>query len=58
VTSNELRRWLAGKGCTFQEGTKHTKVFCKTKVTILPRHGAKELPIGTVEAIKKQLGLK
>jgi mRNA interferase HicA len=58
VTSNQLRRWLAARGCTFEEGTKHAKVFHKDKATLLPRHGSKELPSGTVEGIKKALGLK
>jgi mRNA interferase HicA len=42
----------------FEEGTKHTKVFRKSKFTLLPRHGGKELPTGTVQGIKKKLGLK
>jgi len=58
VTSNQLKRWLASRGCTFEEGTKHTKVFWKGNATLLPRHGGKELPTGTVQGIKKQLGLK
>lgn len=58
VTSNELKRWLASRGCTFEEGTKHTKVFFKDMHTLLPRHGAKELPTGTVRGIKRDLGLK
>jgi mRNA interferase HicA len=52
-----LKRWLASRGCTFEEGTKHTKVFFKGKSTLLPRHGAKELPTGTVRGIRKELGL-
>ena len=58
MTANELRRWLAKEGCTFEEGTKHVKAFHKDKATLLPRHGSKELPTGTVEGIKKALGLK
>jgi mRNA interferase HicA len=58
VTSNELKRWLASRGCTFEEGTKHTKVLYKGKSTMLPRHGPKELPTGTVRGIRKALGLK
>jgi hypothetical protein len=42
----------------FEEGTKHTKVFRMGRFTLLPRHGGKELPTGTVEGIKKALGLK
>ena len=58
MTGNELKRWLASRGCTFEEGTKHTKVFFEGKYTLLPRHGAKELPTGTVRSIQKELGLK
>jgi mRNA interferase HicA len=58
VTSSELKRWLAARGCTFEEGTKHTKIFYQGKMTLLPRHGKKELPRGTVEGIKRKLGLK
>jgi mRNA interferase HicA len=58
MTAAQLRRWLTAKGCTFEEGAKHTKVFYRDKFTLLPRHGSKELPTGTVEGIKKALGLK
>jgi len=58
VTGNELKRWLAVRGCTFEEGAKHTKVFYKGRFTLLPRHGPKELKTGTVEGIKKRLGIK
>jgi mRNA interferase HicA len=58
VTSNQLKRWLAGRGCTFEEGSKHIRVFYRGRATLLPRHGSKELPTGTVEGIKKELGLK
>ncbi|HEV2687810.1 MAG TPA: type II toxin-antitoxin system HicA family toxin [Bryobacteraceae bacterium] len=58
MTSNELKRWLGAQGCTFEEGTKHTKVFYRGRFTLLPRHGRKELKTGTVEGIKKKLGLK
>jgi len=58
VTSNELKRWLASRGCTFEEGAKHTKVFYRGEWSLLPRHGAKELKTGTVEGIKRKLGLK
>jgi mRNA interferase HicA len=58
MTGSQLKRWLAAQGCTFEEGTRHTKVFYKGKFTLLPRHGSKELPTGTVQGIKKALGLK
>ena len=58
VIGNQLKRWLAARGCTFEEGSKHIKVFHGGKGTLLPRHGSKELPTGTVESIKRALGLK
>jgi len=53
-----LRRWLREKGCTFEDGSKHIKVFFKGRFTLLPRHASNELKTGTVEGIKKRLGLK
>ena len=50
--------WLKSRGCRFEEGTKHTKLFYRGKWTTLPRHGAAEVKTGTVEGIKKRLGLK
>ena len=50
VTGNQLKRWLAARGCT--------RVFHRGKGTLLPRHGSKELPTGTGESIKRALGLK
>jgi mRNA interferase HicA len=58
ATGNRLKRWLPARGCTFEEGSKHIKVFHRGKGTLLPRHGSKELPTGTVESIKRALGLK
>lgn len=62
VNSKELKRWLADKGCTFETkkgGGGHLIVKLADKKTDLPMHGhGKELKKGTVEGIKKQLGLK
>lgn len=58
MTGNEFKRWLASRGCTFEEGTKHTKVFYEGKCTLLPRHGSREMKTGTAEGVKKKLGLK
>jgi len=58
VTGNEFKRRLASRGCTFEEGTKHTKVLYKGKWTMLPRHGSQEVKTGTAEGIKRKLGLK
>ena len=57
MTHNEFRKWLAKQGATFEEGKRHTKVFLNGRLSVIPRHGRKELPTGTVEAIKKQLGI-
>lgn len=58
VNSNELKRWLAKQGATFQTGKgSHLKVYLNGRQSILPMHSA-ELKTGTVEGIKKQLGLK
>jgi mRNA interferase HicA len=54
-----LKRWLEKHGCSFgaQKGS-HLKVYFGGRQTVLPMHPKKELKTGTVEAIKKQLGLK
>jgi mRNA interferase HicA len=58
MKSAEFKRWLADQGATFKPGKgSHLKVRLNGKASILPMHG-KELKIGLVEAIKKQLGLK
>ena len=60
MTSQELKRWLTKHGCTFEPGRGgHLTVRLGGKITDLPMHGKKkDLPIGTVNAIKKALGLK
>jgi mRNA interferase HicA len=59
LTSAELKRWLDRQGCTFgtQKGS-HLKVYFSGRGAILPMHPKKELKTGTVEGIKKKLGLK
>jgi len=58
VNSNEFKRWLAKQGATFQPGKgSHLKVFLNGCQSVMPMH-ATELKTGTVEGIKKQLGLK
>ena len=54
---SEFKRWLADQGCTFKEGGNHTKVYLNGKQTVLGRHPGKEIKKGTLEAIKKALGL-
>jgi len=58
MNSNEFKRWLAKQGATFQKGKgSHLKIFLNGRQSVMPMHHA-ELKTGTVEAIKKQLGLK
>jgi mRNA interferase HicA len=60
MTSAEFKRYLAKLGCTFEQGNGgHLKVSLGDRRSVLPMHGKnKELKKGTVEAIRKQLGLK
>jgi mRNA interferase HicA len=54
----EFKRWLAQQGATFQPGKgSHLKVYLNGNQSVLAMHNA-ELKKGTVESIKKQLGLK
>jgi mRNA interferase HicA len=59
MTSSEMKRWLAKLGAQFgeQKGS-HLKVHLHGRSTVLPMHPSKELATGTVNAIKRQLGLK
>jgi mRNA interferase HicA len=58
MNSKEFKKWLAKQGATFgaMKGS-HLKVYLNGRQSILPMHGT-ELKTGTVEGIKKQLGLK
>ncbi|MFQ5510206.1 MAG: type II toxin-antitoxin system HicA family toxin [Leptospirillia bacterium] len=58
MKSAEFKRWLSKQGATFQPGKGgHLKVFLNDRRSVLPMHST-ELKTGTVNAIKKQLGLK
>ena len=58
MNANEFKRWLAKQGATFVQGKgSHLKVFFNRRQSVLPMH-ATDLKTGTVEGIKKQLGLK
>jgi mRNA interferase HicA len=58
MKSSELKRWLAKQGATFTPAKgSHFHVILNGKQSIIPMH-SKDIPRGTVEAIKKQLGLK
>jgi len=62
VNAQELKKWLAAQGCTFETkkgGAGHIVVRRGDRKSELPIHGGrKELGTGLVNAIKKQLGLK
>jgi mRNA interferase HicA len=59
VSSQELKRWLARHGCTFELGHgSHVIVRRGDRMSVLPMHGKqKELGAGLVSRIKKDLGL-
>ena len=58
MKSSEFKRWLAAQGVTFAPGKgSHLKLALNGKTSVLPMHH-KELKTGTVQGIKKQLGLK
>jgi len=57
LKSQEFKRWLEQQGATFKPGKgSHLKVYLNGKQSVLPMH-ASDLKKGTLEAIKKQLGL-
>ncbi len=58
MKQSEFLRWLKKQGVTTAQGKKHLKLYYKDKISHLPRHPSKELPTGTVEGVKKQLGLE
>ncbi|KAB2844907.1 MAG: type II toxin-antitoxin system HicA family toxin [Burkholderiales bacterium] len=53
-----MKKWLEQQGATFAPGRgSHLHVFLNGKRSVLPMHNT-ELKTGTVEGIKRQLGLK
>lgn len=62
MNANELKKWLAARGCTFEThrgGSGHLTVRRGERTSQLPIHGArKELGTGLVNKIKKDLDLK
>jgi len=62
VNANELKKWLAARGCTFEShrgGSGHLTVRRGERTSQLPIHGSrKELGTGLVKKIKKDLDLK
>lgn len=58
MKAREFKRWLQHQGATFSPGHGgHLRVHLNGKQSVLPMHSG-DLKTGTVEAIKKQLGLK
>jgi mRNA interferase HicA len=58
MNSKEFKRWLTQQGATFQQAKgSHVKVYLNGKQSILPMHNT-DLKTGTLQGIKKQLGLK
>ena len=57
---SELYRLLEERGWVRKEGKRHTMYVHPQKGKPIPvgRHPSKEVPIGTLEAIKKEAGLK
>ena len=62
MNSKELKKLLAGHGCTFETrrgGSGHLTVRLGERTTVPAMHGSrKELPKGTVNRIIRDLGLK
>jgi mRNA interferase HicA len=59
VNSKQAKRWLAAKGCSFEQGKgSHLIVRLSGKRSVLPMHGTKEIGKGLWKAILKQLELK
>ena len=58
MNSKEMKKWLEKQGATFEPGKGgHLRVFLNGRFSVLPMHST-DLKKGTVEGIKKQLGLK
>lgn len=59
MTPRQFKAWLKKHGCTFESGHGgHLIVRLGRRKSVVPMHGKKEMPVGTREAIKKDLGLK
>ena len=58
MKSSEFKRWLALQGAIFKPGKGgHLRVELNGKISVLPMH-SKDIKTGTLQGIKKQLGLK
>jgi len=56
---SEFIRWLRARGVVFerQRGS-HQFVTLNGRISVVPNHGAKEIPEGLRRSILKDLGLK
>jgi mRNA interferase HicA len=57
MKSKEFKDWLAKQEAMRPGKGSHLKVYLNEHQSVLPMH-ANDLKKGTIEAIKKQLGLK
>lgn len=58
MKTSEFKRFLADKGATFKQGSKHLKVYLNGKQSTMPRHPSSEIGEGLRKAILKQLGVE
>lgn len=59
VKYSEFKRWLEKQGVRFRSGKgSHLHAELNGRRTVVPFHGAKEIPQPLANAIKKDLGLK
>lgn len=57
MKTREFKRWLQAQGATFKAGHGgHQRVYLNGRRSVLPMHSG-EIKTGTMEGIKKQLGL-
>jgi mRNA interferase HicA len=59
MRTSEFLRWLKDKGATFDRRKgkgSHIRVTLNGRQTVVPSH-SRDLKTGTVQAIKKQLGI-
>ena len=58
-TPRQFKQWLHQQGYTFEPGNGgHLTVRRGNRKSTLPMHGKRDMPKGTMEAIKRNLGLK
>jgi mRNA interferase HicA len=59
MRAKELRRMLAAKGATFEWGKgSHLHVLLNGRQSILPMHSGKDIGIGLLKAIERDLAIR